>query len=77
MLPKMSTDATVSDIFYWPDGYWCFKDAFHQQPRLTYTYRIIFAGTEEWLRLSSVPSTAPGEQTLLPSGVSKPQGLST
>jgi len=72
----MSTDSTASDIFYWPDGYWCFKNAFHQQPRLTYTYRIIFAGTEEWLRVSSIPATASGENALPLSGVSNSRGLS-
>jgi hypothetical protein len=48
MLPKMDSILNPRDIFLWPDGYWCYREEFHQLPRLAYPYRLVRMGNAEW-----------------------------
>jgi len=53
MLLKMDSILNARDIFLWPDGYWCFREEFHQMPRQAYPYRLVRMGGAEWHGLRS------------------------
>jgi len=48
MLLNMSSTSGLKDIFVWPDGYWCFREDFHEQPRQNYSYVLVEINDTQW-----------------------------
>ena len=62
MLPTMDLFPPTKSICLWPDGYWCFRENFHSQPRQNYNYVLVEITAKQWDDLragapfSSLPS---------------------
>ena len=59
MPPNMDSIFSTQDIFLWPDGYWCFREDFYQQPRQAYTYRLVRMESAEWHAMRGYPFVWP------------------
>jgi len=53
MLLIMSSTLGLKDIFLWPDGYWCFREDFQEQPRQNYSYVLVELNDMQWDALRS------------------------
>jgi hypothetical protein len=68
---KMNSILDAQDIFLWPDGYWCFREDFYQQPRQAYTYRLVRVASVEWQSMRGYPLVSPSQlqpQQRMPAG---------
>ena len=40
---------SLSDIFVWPDGVWCYRDESHGMHHKSDDYQVLYADSPEWL----------------------------
>lgn len=48
----MNFTLDAKDIFLWADGYWCYREDFHQQLRQTYGYLLVRKDSHQWQALT-------------------------